>query len=284
MASGLRENFGTMTKPLHAGRAAENGVTAAELASRGFTSAINIIEARRGLFNAMAGGGDASKIAGRLGNPYFMVEPGISIKPYPSGSLSHPAQDVILDLVKKHDLRADTIDSVVVGTNSNVPNALIYSIAKTSLEGKFSIPFCMAIAIVERKAGIAQFTDRKVRNPRVVEMMKRVSLVVDPELEALGYDQVRSRVTVKLKDGRTLEGRADVARGHPEKPMSWDELAEKFRDCCRLVPGVQTEEAIGLVAELEKQKTIAPLIRALGGRAKPAKRAGYKKWSVARKS
>jgi 2-methylcitrate dehydratase PrpD len=282
MASGLRENFGTMTKPLHAGRAAENGVTAAELASRGFTSAINIIEARRGLFNAMAGGGDASKIAGRLGNPYFMVEPGISIKPYPSGSLSHPAQDVILDLVKKHDLRADTIDSVVVGTNSNVPNALIYSIAKTSLEGKFSIPFCMAIAIVERKAGIAQFTDRKVRNPRVVEMMKRVSLVVDPELEALGYDQVRSRVTVKLKDGRTLEGRADVARGHPEKPMSWDELAEKFRDCCRLVPGVQTDEAIGLVAALEKQKTIAPLIRALGGRAKPAKRADNKKWSTAR--
>jgi 2-methylcitrate dehydratase PrpD len=277
MASGLRENFGTMTKPLHAGRAAENGVTAAELAARGFTSAINIIEARRGLFNAMAGGGDASKIAGRLGNPYFMVEPGISIKPYPSGSLSHPAQDVILDLVKQHDLHAGEIDSVVVGTNSNVPNALIYPMPKTSLEGKFSIPFCMAIAIVERKAGIAQFTDRKVRDPRVVEMMKRVTLVVDPELEALGYDQVRSRVQVKLKDGRTVEGRADVARGHPEKPMSWDELAEKFRDCCRLaLPRANAEEAIGLVAGLDKLKSIAPLIGALGGRGKPAKRRATK--------
>ena len=277
MASGLRENFGTMTKPLHAGRAAENGVTAAELAARGFTSAINIIEARRGLFNAMAGGGDASKIAGRLGNPYFMVEPGISIKPYPSGSLSHPAQDVILDLVKQHDLHAGEIDSVVVGTNSNVPNALIYPMPKTSLEGKFSIPFCMAIAIVERKAGIAQFTDRKVRDPRVVEMMKRVTLVVDPELEALGYDQVRSRVQVKLKDGRTVEGRADVARGHPEKPMSWDELAEKFRDCCRLaLPRANAEEAIGLVAGLDKLKSITPLIGALGGRGKPAKRRATK--------
>ena len=277
MASGLRENFGTMTKPLHAGRAAENGVTAAELAARGFTSAINIIEARRGLFNAMAGGGDASKIAGRLGNPYFMVEPGISIKPYPSGSLSHPAQDVILDLVKQHDLHAGEIDSVVVGTNSNVPNALIYPMPKTSLEGKFSIPFCMAIAIVERKAGIAQFTDRKVRDPRVVEMMKRVTLVVDPELEALGYDQVRSRVQVKLKDGRTVEGRADVARGHPEKPMSWDELAEKFRDCCRLaLPRANAEEAIGLVAGLDKLKSIAPLIGALGGRGKPGKRRATK--------
>jgi 2-methylcitrate dehydratase PrpD len=283
MASGLRENFGTMTKPLHAGRSAENGVTAAELAARGFTSAINIIEARRGFFNAMAGGGDASKIAGRLGNPYFMIEPGISIKPYPSGSLSHPAQDVILDLVRQHDLRPGDIDSVVVGTNSNVPNALIYPMPKTALEGKFSIPFCMAIAILERKAGIAQFTDRKVRDPRVVELMKRVTLVVDPELEALGYDQVRSRVRVALKNGRTVEGRADVARGHPEKPMSWDELADKFRDCCALVPGVHVEEAIAIVADLDKLKSIAPLIRALGGTPKAAKRPGKKKWSPARR-
>src|SRR5258705_2771340 len=211
MASGLRENFGTMTKPLHAGRAAENGVTAAELAERSFTSASNIIEARRGFFNAMAGGGDENKIVGRLGHPYFMQEPGISIKPYPSGSLSHPAQDVILDLVKQHDLRAEQIASVEVGTNSNVPNALIYPMPVTSLEGKFSIPICMAIAVLERKAGIAEFTDRKVRRPDVVQMMQRVTLSVDPELEALGYDQVRSRVRVKLKDGRTLEGRADVA-------------------------------------------------------------------------
>ena len=87
MASGLRENFGTMTKPLHAGRAAQNGVTAALLARDGFTAAPNILEARRGFFNAMAGGYDESKIVGQLGAPYFMKAPGISIKPYPSGSL-----------------------------------------------------------------------------------------------------------------------------------------------------------------------------------------------------
>jgi len=168
MASGLRENFGTMTKPLHAGRAAENGVTAALLARDGFTAALNILEARRGFYNAMAGGYDESKIAGRLGRPYFMQEPGISIKPYPSGSLSHPAQDLILDLVKEHDLHAEDIEFIEVGTNSNVPNALIYPMPKTALEAKFSIPFCMAIGVLERKAGIAQFKDRKVRDPRVV--------------------------------------------------------------------------------------------------------------------
>ncbi|MGZ9125597.1 MAG: MmgE/PrpD family protein [Candidatus Binatia bacterium] len=274
MASGLRENFGTMTKPLHAGRAAENGVSAALLARDGFTAAANILEARRGFFNAMAGGCDESKITGRLGSPFFMKEPGISIKPYPSGSLSHPAQDLILDLVKQHDLSAGDIDHVEVGTNSNVPNALIYPMPKTALEGKFSIPFCMAIAILERKAGIAQFQDRKVRDKKVVELMKRVTLCVDDELEKLGYDQVRSRIRIRLNDGRVIEGRYDVARGHPEKPMSWAELSDKFRDCARLVLADRdTESAIQLVARIEKLTSLSPLFRALtSARAKSKKR------------
>ena len=264
MASGLRENFGTMTKPLHAGRAAENGVSAALLARDGFTAAANILEARRGFFNAMAGGCDESKITGRLGSPFFMKEPGISIKPYPSGSLSHPAQDLILDLVKQHDLGVDDIDHVEVGTNSNVPNALIYPMPKTALEGKFSIPFCMAIAILERKAGIAEFQDRKVRDKKVIELMKRVTLSVDDELEKLGYDQVRSRIRIGLKNGRVIEGRYDVARGHPEKPMRWTELGDKFRDCAGLVlADKDAETAIQLVASIEALKSLRPLFRAL---------------------
>ena len=266
MASGLRENFGTMTKPLHAGRAAENGVTAALLAKDGFTAASNILEARRGFFNAMAGGYEESKIAGRLGQPYFMQEPGISIKPYPSGSLSHPAQDLILDLINEHDLHPADIESVDVGTNSNVPNALIYPMPKTALEGKFSIPFCMAIAVLERQAGIAQFTDRKVRERKVVELMKRVTLYVDDELEALGYDQVRSRIRIKLRNGKMIEGRYDVARGHPEKPMSWNELGEKFKDCASLVLSRKdADDTIRLVGRLEQLKDLNPLLRALAG-------------------
>jgi len=291
MAGGLRENFGTMTKPFHAGRAAENGVTAAQLAHRGFTAAHNILEAKRGFFNAMGGGYDEARIAGRLGRPYFMQEPGISIKPYPSGSLSHPAQDLILDLVRKHDLHAGDIEAIEVGTNSNVPNALIYPMPKTALEGKFSIPFCMAIAVLERRAGIAQFRDRKVRDPRVVELMKRVTLYVDQELEALGYDQVRSRVRIRLKDGRAIEARADVARGHPLKPMSWAEIGEKFRDCgCLVLSRKSTEATIELVANLDRMRSIAPLIRVIAGgerkatnrRGSARKRPRSKKWSGVR--
>jgi len=275
-----------MTKPLHAGRAAENGVTAALLAQAGFTSATNILEARRGFYHAMAGGYDEGKIAGKLGRPYFMLDPGISIKPYPSGSLSHPAQDLILDLVREHDLHADDIESIDVGTNSNVPNALIYPMPKTALEGKFSIPFCMAIAVLERKAGIAQFVDRKVRERKVVELMKRVTLYVDDELEALGYDQVRSRIRIKLKSGKTIEGRYDVARGHPQKPMSWAELSDKFRDCADLVlPRKNAESAIQLISRLEELRSLKPLLRALSGgkdnddrKTRPTK-PGSKKWS-----
>jgi 2-methylcitrate dehydratase PrpD len=290
MASGLRENFGTMTKPLHAGRAAENGVTAALLAQAGFTAATNILEARRGFYHAMAGGYDESKIAGRLGQPYFVLDPGISIKPYPSGSLSHPAQDLILDLVTEHDLMAGDIESIEVGTNSNVPNALIYPMPKTALEGKFSIPFCMAVGVLERKAGIAQFVDGKVRERRVVEMMKRVSLVVDDELEALGYDRVRSRIRIKLKQGKIIEGRYDVARGHPEKPMSWAELADKFRDCASLVlPRRNVEAAIDLVGQLEELKSLRPLLEQLAGGTDKSKqkvtraKSGSSEWRHTRK-
>jgi 2-methylcitrate dehydratase PrpD len=288
MASGLRENFGTMTKPLHAGRAAENGVAAALLAQAGHTAAANILEARRGFFNAMAGGFDESKIAGRLGRPYFMQEPGISIKPYPSGSLSHPAQDLILALVKKHNLQADDIARVEVGTNSNVPNALIYPMPKTALEGKFSIPFCMAIAILERKAGIAQFVDKKVRARKVIDLMKRVTLYVDDEMEQLGYDQVRSKIRIQLKDGGTIEGRADVARGHPQNPMSWSELSEKFHDCAALVlPREKADAVVRFVNRLPEQPSLAPLLRALaaGDERRGVKRArfGNKPWSRTRK-
>jgi 2-methylcitrate dehydratase PrpD len=239
----------------------------------------------------MAGGFDESKISGRLGKPYFLRTPGISIKPYPSGSLSHPAQDLILDLVEEHDLHGENIARVEVGTNSNVPNALIYPMPKTALEAKFSIPFCMAIAILERKAGIAQFVDQKVRQPRVVELMKRVTLYVDDEMERLGYDQVRSKVRIKLKDGKILEGRADVARGHPQNPMSWAELSEKFHDCAALVlPRGKAEAIIQFVSRLPEQRSLMPLLRALmaGDERTSQKKiqlgkAGSKAWSPTRR-
>src|SRR6267143_575627 len=130
-AGGLRENFGTMTKPFHAGRAAESGVVAAELAALGFTASPNGLEADRGFFRAAGGGYSAEMIDGKLGTPWTFAFPGVSIKPHPSGSLTHPGMAVMLDLVRRHDLRPARVKRVTVGTNHNMPNALIHHRPRT---------------------------------------------------------------------------------------------------------------------------------------------------------
>jgi 2-methylcitrate dehydratase PrpD len=268
MSAGLRENFGTMTKPFHAGRAAENGLVAVTLARRGWTAATNILEAKRGFYNAAAGGYDATKLEGKLGNPFFFIEPGISIKPYPSGSLSHPAQDVLLEMVLDNDIQAGQVQRIDVGVNSNVPNALIYSRPKTALEGKFSLQFQMSIGVLERKAGIAQFVDAKVREPRTQALMDRVHVHVDPEIEALGYNEMRMTVDIKLKDGRTFSGRADKAKGHPKKPMTRDDLRDKFMECAVLVmPRKQAESALDSLWTIREIHRVADLTANLSGNA-----------------
>ncbi|HXT37901.1 MAG TPA: MmgE/PrpD family protein [Chloroflexota bacterium] len=264
LAGGLRENFGTMTKPFHSGRAAYNGVLACLLAGDGMTSASTILEAKRGFFAAAGGGYDADKIVGKLGAPYFLLEPGVSIKPYPSGSLSHPAQDVILDLVKSHDLAPEDVARVRVGTNSNVPNALIYPRPTTELEAKFSLQFCMAVAVVRRRAGLREFTNETVADPEIQAMEERVLVEVDPELEALGFEHVRAKVTVELTDGRTLFGEADVAIGHPLKPMSQSQLEDKFRECADgVLSTAQSQQVIDSVWELEEARSLDRLVAAL---------------------
>jgi 2-methylcitrate dehydratase PrpD len=120
--------------------------------------------------------------------------------------------------------------------------------------------------------------------------MKRVTLYVDDELEALGYDQVRSRIRIKLKNGKIIEGRYDVARGHPQKPMSWAALGEKFRDCADLVlPRKEAEAAIRLVSRLDELPSLSPLVRVLSGakntigRKVKNTKSGSKKWNRTRK-
>jgi 2-methylcitrate dehydratase PrpD len=268
MSGGLRENFGTMTKPFHAGRAAENGVLAALLARRGWTAAKDILEAKRGFYSAAAGGFDPSKINGRLGRPYFFIAPGISIKPYPSGSLSHPAQDVLLDLVRQHNLRPDQVERIDVGVNSHVPNALIHTRPTTALEGKFSLQFQMAIGVLDRAAGLAQFTDARVRDPRTRALMERVHVHVDPGIEALGYNEMRMTVEISLADGRRLSGRADGAKGHPRKPMSRDDLRAKFMECAGLVmPAAQAEAAMERLWAIREVRSVKSLTAVLVGNA-----------------
>jgi 2-methylcitrate dehydratase PrpD len=264
-AAGLRENFGTMTKPFHAGRAAESGVVAAELAALGFTASPNGLEADRGFFRAAGGGYSADMIDGRLGNPWTFAYPGVSIKPHPSGSLTHPGMSVMLDLIHRYDLRPDRVRRVTVGTNHNMPNALIHHRPRNELQAKFSMEFCLAILLIERKAGLEQFTDEVVNRPDVQALLARVDFGVNAEAEAAGFDKMTTIVEVELDDGSVVKGVADFGKGSPANPMSDDELAEKFRQCASWggLDNAQARAVIDLVWRIEELADVGELTQHL---------------------
>jgi 2-methylcitrate dehydratase PrpD len=260
-SAGLRENFGTMTKPFHAGRAAESGVLAADLARGGFTATERILESPRGFFQAHGGGYDLDSIRGKLGKPWTFIDPGISIKPHPSGSLTHPGMTRMLELIREHDIQASDVLAVRVGTNHNMPNALIHHRPTTELQAKFSMEFCMAILLLERRAGLEEFTDEVVNRADVQELVRKVDFGVHPEAESAGYDKMTTIIELDLKDGRRLSGRADFGKGSPAQPMSYDEVAEKFRECARFVgwDAARTEAVIDTVRRLEDLDSVREL-------------------------
>ncbi|HEX7021988.1 MAG TPA: MmgE/PrpD family protein [Trueperaceae bacterium] len=271
-AGGLRENFGTMTKPFHAGRAAESGLLAADLASRGFTAAPTALEADRGFFRAAGGGYDAEMIEGKLGQPWTFASPGVSIKPHPSGSLTHPGMGLMLDLIRRHDIQAQDVRRVAIGTNQNMPNALIHHHPTNELQAKFSMEFCMAILLLERRAGLAEFTDEVVNRPDVQALIDRIDFGVHPEAEAAGYEKMTTIIDIELANGDRIHGRADYGKGSPANPMTDDELADKFRECAAwggLSPA-DTERALDLIWHFEEQADLGELLRVLGRAATPA--------------
>lgn len=264
-SAGLRENFGTMTKPFHAGRSAESGIVAAQFASYGWTAADTILEAPRGFFAAAGGGYDHAAIDGKLGNPWTFEEPGVSIKPHPSGSLTHPGMTEMLRLIHEHDIAADQVEHVRIGTNSNMPNALIHHRPKNELQAKFSMQYCMAILLLDRKAGLAEFTDECVLRPDAQAMLEKVDFVVDDRAEAAGYHLMTTYIDITLRDGRTVKGMANFGKGSPANPMSYDEVAGKFRECASFARWDmgKAEEVIDRVSEIEMLDSIDILMALL---------------------
>ena len=264
-SAGLRENFGTMTKPFHAGRASESGVVAAQLAASGWTATDRILEAPRGFFSAAGGGYDPTAIEGKLGRPWTFLEPGVSIKPHPSGSLTHPGMTLMLDLIRQHRIEAGQVRRVRVGTNANMPNALIHHRPQDELQAKFSMEFCMAILLLDGRAGLNEFTDGAVQRPDVKAMIEKVDFVVDKEAEAAGYHRMTTLIDIELEDGRTVAGRADFGKGSPAFPMNYDEVAGKFSENAEFsgMSAGTASEIIDLVRELEHQPSLDGLTRLL---------------------
>src|SRR5436309_12291986 len=260
-SGGLRENFGTMTKPFQAGRAAETGVASADLVTLGWTAAEQILEAERGFFHAFGGSYEPEAIMNRLGKPWRYASPGISLKPYPSGSLTHPAMTELARLIQADNLQAAQVEKVDVGANHNMTTTLLHHQPKTGLEAKFSMEFCLAILLLERKAGLSEFSDKVVQRADVQQMIHRINFYVDPEAESAGYDKMTSLLKIHLKDGRVIAGRADFGKGSPADPMTFEEAAAKFRGCAEYAewPKVKTEKIIAFVKALDAAPDVSAL-------------------------
>jgi len=260
-SGGLRENFGTMTKPFQAGHAAESGLLSTGLVSLGWTAAEQILEAERGFFHALGGSFDPGAIMDRLGKPWTFTSPGISLKPYPSGSLSHPAMTELARLINAHKLQPTQVQKLDIGANHQMTTTLLHHRPKTGLEAKFSMEFCLAILLLRGKAGLSEFSDSVVQSADVQEMIGRVHFYVEPEAESAGFDKMTSLLRIHLRDGRVISGRADFAKGSPANPMSFDEAAAKFRGCAEFAewPRQKTEKLITYVKTLDSTRDISVL-------------------------
>jgi 2-methylcitrate dehydratase PrpD len=260
-ACGLKENFGTMVKPLHAGLAARNGVLAALLAKRGMTASAQAIEGRQGLLAAMDSQRPSLAAAvADLGTRWEILDTGITVKLYPSCAATHPTLDALLDLRRAEGFVGSDVDRIDVEVDSITPTVLIYNRPATGLEAKFSMPFCAAAAVIDGRVGIDTFGADRLRDPRIVSMMARVIMRVGAGLDPLAPSLTQARIRVRLKDGRELTASANGARGYADRPASDEELAVKFLACAeRTIPHDRAIRAIAMLRDIEHTADIRAL-------------------------
>jgi len=233
-SGGLMANFGTMTKPFHAGRAAHAGIMAARLAEAGFTASTDALEHPQGFLHAISPDGTEDRASPpKIGEHWALLTEGLGIKKYPTCYCTHRAIDCALDLVTTHPVKPDDVKQVNVGISDYFATVLRNHAPDTGLAGKFSIEFAMASAILAKRVGLRELTDDFVRRPDVQSLMRRVVTTTtseyDPDLPgAAPADTVR----IELASGEVFEG-APVARatGHATRPLSEAQIYDKFADC-----------------------------------------------------
>lgn len=255
-SSGLREMFGTMCKPFHPGNAARNGLLAALLAQRDFTSSAQGIEAKRGFANVLSTSFKPDEITGRLGETWEIALN--TYKPFACGVVVHPAIDGCIQLRKNYNLKAEDIDRVELRAHPLVLELTGKKSPQTGLEGKFSVYHSCAVAIIHGAAGEAQYSDEAVRDPRAVALRERVSVTAEAGLHE---DQVR--VTIKLRNGQTLEKFVEHAVGSLARPMSDSDLEAKFRGLADgILARLETDNLIRLCWDIAKLKDAGEAARA----------------------
>jgi len=253
-SAGLREMFGTMCKAFHPGRAAQNGLTAALLAAKNFTSSEQSLEAPRGFAHVLSGERDFSKVTRGLGETYEITRN--TYKPFPCGIVIHPTIDACIQLRNDHSLRASEIERVELRVHPLVLELTAKRTPTRGLEGKFSVYHSAAVALLRGVVGQREYSDDVVRDPEVVALRDRVTATADPSVRE---EEVFARVV--LASGRALEMHIEHVVGSLENPLSDRDLETKFRGQAEgLLSGGEIQELLSLcwsVASLPDAAAIA---------------------------
>lgn len=267
LASGVVANFGTMTKPLHVGHGARNGVLAAKLAQAGFTANNGAIEHAVGYYNVHHGGTAINESAiGELGRSWALLTDGLRIKPYPCGGLTHQVIDSILEFRGKHNLTPDMVESVKVDVVKHTFDRIAFRVPQNGIQGKFCMPYLVARALIDGKISLHAFTDEAVRDPKILAFAEKVQMNLGTDLKKSAISGRPCRVTMTLRNGQTLVREAQHAKGGPEFPMTEEELRGKFIECAReTVSAATTQQLLDSIERLETLAGIKPVCEMLKG-------------------
>ena len=272
MASGLRRNFGTMTKPLHTGIAARSALTAWRLATCGFTAAPDILEAKSGLYSTLGvSDSSADLTAERLGRPFVITDPGLALKKFPCCYASHRAMDGLITLRERMRFDAGSVERVICRMPPGGMQVLTYPRPRTGLEGKFSLEYPLAAGVLDGGYALGSFSDEAVRRSEINALYSRIDAHEDascrgddPEFDKRSSGS-RGFVTVevRLRDGRSETIRVDKAPGSPARELTWDDLRGKFMDCARSarsIPQMRAEQAFAAIQNLESASDIREVV------------------------
>jgi 2-methylcitrate dehydratase PrpD len=255
-ASGVKANFGTMTKPLHVGHCSRNGLLAALLAAEGFTANVSVFEHKQGFLHVFNGDGNfaVDPILGDWGHPWDIVQPGVAIKQYPCCGSTHPAVDAMLHLVREYELAPAMVERVDAWTH---PRRLAHTNRprpQSGLDAKFSVQYCLARVLLDRRLTLEHFEGESYCDPAIGALLARIHATPHPEMSMMSSEHFGAEVRVSLKDGRMLSRKVTLALGRgPENPLPAELLEMKFLDCAsRAMPMDAAEKLLGMLRAVDK--------------------------------
>ena len=265
MASGLVHNFGTMTKPLHAGLTGRDGVTAVQLAQLGLTAGDQVVEHPFGFAATVLGEGiyDLDDMADNLGKP-FRTQDALIIKKYPCCGSNHAMLDSLFSLMRDNDFGVNDVANAEID-QSYYSVVMLYQEPEDELKGKFSAKYNVAAALVDGEVKVDTFTQEKIGDPVINEAMGKVRTRVmakSEELQTEAADGLKVKIT--LKDGRVFEhmtARADIL-GSQENPWGFDAIKSKFRENVALVLNDEgINDAVAAWSDIPDVTNVAELVR-----------------------